>query len=402
MAGNAGGQRGVEDRVELRLDGEEVILAESYQVKASILTQPAAFSIRLGTKAHGPDLMKRYPPRTPFQLLVNGNTYQTGLTDGYSSPSASNSQLVIEGRDLLQELHHDEVDNEEALERGTFKELVEKQLKAAGLSPAELTQLFPTAKAGQLVYSNEANRKQITGARVRQIDPPRNVSEEKIETVAGGLTKKQILAQLGEPRISYIRRYLDLGGLFLWAAGDGSFVLSEPNPGQVPLYRLIRRRTDRAVSTIKDHRFSNMTVNRAAVCTVHARAGGGKHGRQKVFAKFEDEEMKSLGYSRAISIRDVSVDSPTRGEFLARRKIAETLRAGWKLSYLVEGHTTGSTSGGKAVWAPDTVVEVDDDWLGMKGSFYIESVTFQASPQKETWLELMRIEDLVFAERGQS
>jgi prophage tail gpP-like protein len=399
MAGNAGNARGVQDRVDLVVDGDEVILAEHYQVKAGILTQPAAFALRLGTRSQRAELFKKYPPRTPFQLQINGNVYQTGLTDGYTT-SGGVGNVVLEGRDLLQAIHKDEVDNEEALDHGTFKELVQKQLDAAGCSAKDLLGLFPgSPNAGKLIFTNEANRKAITGATIRQLQKPRPVAEEKIETVAGGITKRQVQAQLGETRLSYVHRYLDLAGLFLWAAGDGSFVLSEPNPHQGPLYRLYRKKGPPAYSNIEDDRYSNLTVQRYSRCTTHARSGGRKSGRKKVFAEFVDQEMVGWGYVDGISIRDVNVDSPTRGEFLARRKIAESRRHGWKLAYKVMGHTTGAITGGKAVWAPDTMVEVDDDDLGIQGNYYIESVEFSRGGDGAfSWLELMRLEDLVFAE----
>jgi hypothetical protein len=46
------------------------------------------------------------------------------------------------------------------------------------------------------------------------------------------------------------------------------------------------------------------------------------------------------------------------------------------------------------------MVEVDDDELGIRGLFYIESVTHTRGPHTESTVHLMRPEDLIFADPG--
>jgi hypothetical protein len=53
------------------------------------------------------------------------------------------------------------------------------------------------------------------------------------------------------------------------------------------------------------------------------------------------------------------------------------------------------------VWAPDTIVDVDDDEFGISGQFWVESVTFKRPPTTTT-LVLMRPSDLVFGEPGEN
>ena len=49
------------------------------------------------------------------------------------------------------------------------------------------------------------------------------------------------------------------------------------------------------------------------------------------------------------------------------------------------------------MWAPDTVVAVDDGEYGIQGNYYIERVVFRRGPETTTELTLQRPEDLVFA-----
>jgi prophage tail gpP-like protein len=79
--------------------------------------------------------------------------------------------------------------------------------------------------------------------------------------------------------------------------------------------------------------------------------------------------------------------------------MAESRRQGWRLSYTVAGHTAGCPLGGRVNWAPDTLIEVNDERLGIREEvFWVESVTFNGSPQSTTTIELMRPRDLIFGD----
>jgi prophage tail gpP-like protein len=377
------GARGSEDRVLLTLGGETVHVAQHYEIKASILTQPACFSMTFGTPGAARYLFIQYPPRTSFELQIEDTLIQSGFTDGYSISSEA-TLLAVHGRDSMAELHDGMIKQEFTIKDATYAQLGKKLIEYAGLS-------------SKLVYTNKANRRAITGGHSSELQPPRDVEQDKIETDGGGTVKRDVEAKLGERIYEFGKRHFDHGGLFFWASGDGNFILSEPNPHQTPIYQLIRSYGKPARGTIISERFENRTEGRYAGCDVYTRGGSKKRGRSTATGSFEDLEMHEWGYTKRLTVKDVSADTPARAEFWARKKIAETRRAGWRLSYTVMGHTTTAIGGGKAVWAPDTMVYVDDDKLGIKRALYIEGVTFRSSPQATTTLDLMRGEDLVFA-----
>jgi hypothetical protein len=63
----------------------------------------------------------------------------------------------------------------------------------------------------------------------------------------------------------------------------------------------------------------------------------------------------------------------------------------------MSGHSTPSlVGGGRAVWAPDTIVEVNDELLGITGTFWVAQVTHMRNPKSTSLIELMRLGDLVF------
>ncbi|WP_394847406.1 hypothetical protein LZC95_08065 [Pendulispora brunnea] len=399
---------GIDDRVRLELGGQEIVVAESYEVRAGILSQPAAFSIRLGHGSVIAQLIKRYPPKTPFKLYIGDVQQQTGETDGFRAEGTSGAtQLTIRGRDSLAPLHDSYVENEKSYLDSTFSELVRSALRDVGLDPARLQ------------TSARADRSIRAGVPIKELSEPRTVDQIALSPEGGTAPAGQtnfaasIQTKLGERWYDFVRRYLDRGGLFLWSGVDGGYILSQPNAHQKPVYRIIRRRGqhDNGVN-VTYAEYANETTHRHSTVVVYGRGGGRKYGRTKAKGAFVDDEMfngfrqhaeaaggpDETGYRRAIVLRDNNVGTVGQAEFLALRKLAEERRAGWSVVYKLAGHTTPTIQGGgRAVWTFDSIVEVDDDEFALHGTYYIESVEYaRGSDGTTTTVRLMRPEDLIF------
>lgn len=404
-----------DDVVRLRMNGEDVAIYGSYAVAASVFTQPAAFSMQLGWDLTAAELAARFPPRTPFELVVAGTVVQSGWTDSADlSVDASGTKVEIRGRDSLAPLYDGYIDADQNFAEKSYLELTIAALDKVGLGDRSV------------IASNEANRKAITGGKTVRIPGEALVKEAVLDTdkpvevfmrngqpvIIGGserIVRNTIKATVGGRWLEFLQKEFKKAGLFLWAAVDGSFVLARPNGNQPPLYKVIHKRgTQRALSNVISGRLRNDIVTRYTRAVVYGRAGGGKHGRRKVKGIYVDEEMSRLmGHFddippetvKQIIYHDEDVDSIKSAEFTARRNIAEFNRSAWSLEYTVSGHTTQHIgSGERLVWAPDTVVEVDDDQLGVHGNYYLSEVSFERSPHTTTKLKLMRPEDLVFGE----
>lgn len=389
------------DAVKIVFGGRTVVTFTSYTVRKSILTQPSQFNVRLGygeikqqlgislQSQSVKDIVKAIPPNTPFQLYVNGLVQQSGSTDGFEANGFA-TELEIHGRDNLKLIHDAHLREDLGFKDDTYTSLTRKVLDAVGLQDA------------RLASSDQANLRLTVGVNINNFQPP--ATEDQIEPVidqpGNVVVKRSIVAKLGETYFNFLQRQYRRAGIFLWAAGDGSFILSEPTSQQAPSYRIVRRRGQlRNAVSATAARWRNDTTRRYTSAQVYGRGGGRKAGRPKVLATFVDDEMFELlgGDVKPISYRDVNVYTHKQGEFYARRKIAEFNRAAWQLEYTVTGHTapnilTGLTS----TWCPNTLVEVDDDEYGIKDTFYLEEVVF-SRPPTVTKLTLMRLKDLVFA-----
>lgn len=393
------------DDVRLVIGGREILIAESWDVHEGVLEQPMAWSLRMGSGATAGQIASIAPKGTKFQLFVAGALQATGRTEGIASAGSARNptQVTIKGRDPLCELYSNHVVAPQSFVNTTYLMLVWRALLAVGLVTGA------TPDPAQLHTSNEANRQIKAGKKVTQLLPPQTVdqiiADENSGTGETASASTEIQAKLGENWLSFVRRYLDTAGLILWAAADGTFILSAPNINQAPLYQIVRRAgTDEALTAterygnVTSHSFVDDATHRHSYAVAYARGGGRAAGRPKFFGDEVDDEMANLGFSRKISFREASAQNRQQCENYCERKLALERRDGYQLHYTIAGHTLPMMGGGPddtAVITPDTIVQVTDEELNIFGKFYIESVRRSRSPQTQTEVRLMRPTDII-------
>ncbi len=394
-----------DDQVRLKLDGHEVPIVSRYTVLCGMMGVPAAFSLTVGHGGIFRDLASAFPPETPFEMYVGDKLVQTGELDSIEAAEQA-TEARLGGRDMLRRLVDGQIDSEQTFSESTYLALTLAALKTVGLGDST-------------VFSdNAANLAAVTGKEVIQLAPAASGADD-----AGSATVdaspatlavyKAIKAKCGRTWFEFLAEQNRRAGLFLWADHSGNFVLSRPNGNKDPIYRIIRKQTGQAdgSSVLGRPSFRHDITQRYTECVVLGRGGGGKEGRHRFLGSFVDDEMVAIlnpnpadranGGTRKkrLVIEDDHVRTIAQANLLARRKIAESRRNGWKLSYIVSGHTVPALKGGGRIpWTQDTVLQVVDDEFGIEGPMYIESVQYEAQMQKTTRLNLMRCEDLVFAE----
>lgn len=371
-----------DDGVTLELAGKALHLAEAYEVDVDVFTTPAKFSLSLGHAGIASELLRLAEPRTPFRLSIAGRPVMSGLVDGPSC-NASDATVRISGRDYLQELRTD-LKVERNFGSPGPKELVEDVLQAAGIK-------------APVVLGNAANRAAVAlGTKVLAEVPA---------SLAAVRYGKPHRMTIGEEVHAFLNRTLAHSGLFLLAAADGSFVVTDVDPDLAPLYSLVHAPLDRKKrANVIDFAFRFETTERASKFVVYARAGGKKSGVLKHRGEAVDEEMVGFGYVRPRGIRDWDGTNDEEASLYARRKIAAQRRRSWQLHFVVNGHTTRGPHGERAIWAPDTTVNVDSGPLELRDVFYIGGVTYRRSEDAGTTTEirLTRRSDLLFGSEDDS
>jgi prophage tail gpP-like protein len=364
----------IDDRVRLKLNGQDVLIAESYEVRTSLFQQPAEFSLHLGHSGVAKEILRRYPPNTPFELLIGTVPQFTGVIDDPGADSTvGGTSVTFRGRDASAPLHDDHIDAEKTYKDATYMSLAKKQLEAVGLG------------ARTIAGSNLANRRVKGGVPIQELSPlPRDHEQLLTGASSGGaigVVHQQIQSRINERRHEFLSRYLQLVGLFFWASADGNFVLSEPNCKQAPTSSILRRvGMSREETNVTSASLQNNTRDRFSVYNVYGRSHGGKNGHPKALGLWVDDEMTNWGFTKSKTWRSQNAKTREQAEFIARRMAAEDRRRGWQLRYTVAGHTTPFTSGTqRAVWIPDTIHKIYDDIIGINDLLFLTDCTYKGS-----------------------
>jgi prophage tail gpP-like protein len=393
-----------DDRVTLRANGQEIVIAESWDVQESMFHTPAAWTLRLGSSENAAEILKRFPKGATYQLAVAGILQMTGTLDGRHCGGGSGAtQVTLKGRDILAKLHDTGTELNRSFRDDTYSELVSWAIEQAGLDPKLLS-----------LAGNFKNRKLKAGIPITELQATvftdvvnQETTAKKGETV-GNIVHQDHQSRIDESLLTFCRRLLDRAGVLLWASADGGFLLGLPNASQKPAYRIVRRiKKSGSVfegGTVVDYDFTDDATNRHARVAVYGKHGGRHAGRGHAKGAYVDEELvnaPNIGYRNVICYRDVDVQSEAQAEFYAARKLAEERRDGWQLSYTLSGLTMPAIgSGYRAIPTIDTTVEVIDEVLDLEGVFYVESVRRQRDPQTTTTLRLMRPGDIPLGGEG--
>lgn len=398
------------DDVKIVLAGQELLNTTSYEIKLGIFEQPGSFTCTIGRPYEFRLLAERFPPKTTYQIFLDETLIQSGLTDAFSrAGGATKTEIQLRGRDPLQKLVDTQLDKELTFSEATYHQLTETAIDKSGLG--KMLERFGLDGL-TVIANNEANRKAITGSQKAASLSTDDL--EFIETEVGPgskagskRSKHTLLGESGETWWAFLIKQYRRVGLFLWAAADSTVILSSPSTDQPALYRLVRTPT---LKNIEDDSFSHDTTQRHSECIVYGAALGGKEGASAAEGRFIDDEMVALlnpleadrangGTVKLIkTLRDKEVKSNAHAMNLARREIAEERRNAWKLSYTIGGHHLSELGGDKLIAPmPDTIVDVEDDDLGVYGPMYIEGVTFIGEPgATRTKIDVLRVEDVFF------
>lgn len=429
-----------EDRVELILNGEVVLIAKDYDISIAFLQVPNQFSIRIGSGATAVDLMRRYPKNTPFALEINGITQFMGWTDGFRRPRGEATELEIVGRDALARLLTDEVQHDRSFSSATFEELAHAAFAGAGYEGIALSydaaahraavtgvpqfedyKVKKTYKSGPVGTQGsnleivpllaDGSAYDVANVRTGVTTVETTVTELK-KRCTGFKAEKPIEWKAGTSYLNALNKDLSRAGLFLRASVDPEgqdpnvFLLSEPNAAQSPLFgmvRLLDKDPPRNMVSVLPPAIDDLAVGRHAYYTVRGRTGGGKAGSQQIEATFTDEDMVAAGYSTHRVIVDENAKTLKQAEYMARKACAEARRVGRVFTYIVpRRHSLPllADASRRAIPTPDVVVALRDDEHGLEGDFWIERVRFRASANGGTFTDvtLMVPDDLVYGE----
>lgn len=428
----------MEDLVELILAGETLITAKEYSISLSVMATPNNFSIVIGTGTSALSLMRKYPAGTPFVLKINGVVQFMGWTDGYERPKGEHTEIHITGRDRMAQLLDDCVEHDRTFTNATFEDLARAMITGAGITDYNLTfdaRAHAKAITGTpIVEETKVYEKQLLDFNqlyaidssgfppgtdlnfapydVRSKEDITVTVEKVVKKIKGYKAEKPIEWKAGTTFYAAGKKEFDRGGLFLRGGVDplgkqpNTFLLSEPNAAQEPLFGLVNTRepnpADNMVSVLPPH-ITDSVVGRHAKYIVRGRTGGGKKGREPVEGIFIDQQMVELGFTTRKVVIDDHAKTNAQALYLARKLCTEARRMHRVFTYHMPRRHTAPLlrdPSRRAILAPDICVSLKDDENGMEGVFYSERVRHMASASGPTGTDItiMVPEDLVYGD----
>lgn len=392
MIANANTEIGsTDDIVKFYINGS-LVKYTKYDVTMGVMAQPSTFSVTLGSGDVAGETLRLITPNSKAELYVGATRVSFGIIEDVTATSSSGAtEITLAGRDWIAPLTKRYVRAEKSFGVATYYELTRQVLDLCGLQDRPLD------------GNNDVARQKATRSTKVKAEPAKLLVEnEETNIITRPGTKivyNRILAKLGQTWWDFLKSQYKQVGLYLWATGEGGFVLARPTAKQRPLYCIHHGRgLSRDQCNITSLPYQNRTGGRHKKCTVISRVGSGKSGRGQVYGDWTDYEMSDYGFDDEIVIHDNDCKTVAACEYLAKRTLAEERRANCSLTVTVSGHTTPSLldSGKMVVWAPDTVVALKSEEYGFEDEFYIEEVTFSRGPATTTTLKLMRKLDLIY------
>lgn len=385
-----------DDRVQIRTDDDTLHLCTSYDVKTGVFDQPSTFSVRLGDGSTSAALLRRFPPNSPFQLLVGGKPQFSGYVEGRASNGSANqgTEIDLHGRSILAKLLTD-LEKEASFNGKTHRELVEKALK-----DLEIVKPFSHGERPAVLASNTEARKARSGTNINAYDADDWTAILSQPAGNEGDTYPVLRTKLAEKYLDLIRKHLDTVGMFPWDSPTGDIIIGRPNWRQKPAARIVRKLGRVPSSNIESHRFREDYSHRYSEIAVYGKTHGRKYNKYTVSGAFTDDEAIVFGIHKVKVLRDVNVTSIAHAEAVAKKHLAAGRRAAFLLEYKLRGHTTENVlTGGQLVWTPDITVDVVDDELGISGTYYLESCRYsRAHDGTHTTIRLLELSTLIFGD----
>lgn len=371
-----------------------VNIATGYEVRIGFFDQPCSFALSLGSGELIRDLVQRFRWNSPFAIYIAGRQQFAGYTDGFDVKSMDNtSELQVRGRDILGRFADSFHERDASYTASTHRDVIEKSLE-------ELDITIPFAGVRPTIASSNAETRYVRSGSPEAADNDEwgTELEKPVGTVGNAVVT--LRAKLGERWLDLVLRHLKQDGLFIWSDPYGNLVVGRPNYKQAPCARIVRARGQwPRKSNVKSVRYGVDLKPRYSEVAIYGRTSGKKFARTTASGAYTDDALVNEGVHKVLVIRDADVTSTAAAEAMARRHLSEGRRDGFTLEYEMAGHTVKGVSGETIVWSPDTVVQVDDDELGIHENLWIESVTHSLSNRGAiSKLKLLTADALIFSD----
>ena len=338
--------------------GEEFLYWKSFSLQDSFLTPCAQFSLTAGSNISPLEIARKLPEGSPVKIYVNGNIQLTGFVDSLSlSSNRGGSEVIISGRDFLSQLVDGNIDpNFNKPKEVTIEQLVK----------IVLTDQFRIDAEIDLTYSS---RNIATGKTKKTTAKPTKSRTHSNDPL------KSTEVQGNEGAFQYLSRILAYHGYWMRASPDGGKVILAPPEYDQDFSAILWKRYAKDPQSEGNIEGSKLDLNGTSVPSdvfVRGRdSGAGKRG--KVYATIHNQLSPRW---KPVYVQDEMAKDQKSAETIARSFMAKQQRNYLKYSCTVKGFTNEHT---KETYNVDTVVDVYDEPLGVRGLWWVETRNFTLS-----------------------
>jgi prophage tail gpP-like protein len=182
--------------------------------------------------------------------------------------------------------------------------------------------------------------------------------------------------QVGETIWEFIDRHCKRFGILAWMDPQGRLILSAPDYEQAPLYHLRRNLSPgTAPNNILSGGFTEDIGSQPSSVTVYGRSRGHDETRTPFVAVVEQESF----FHRPLVVHDNAVRSVEEARRRGLRELHQRAQEKFVLEYEVRDHGNDGY-----VYAVDSIFDVQDEAIGVAGSYYCTSRTFTKSRTEGT------------------
>lgn len=383
-----------EEECRIQVGDFPVNIFTEYEVRLGVFDQPCSFSMSLGSGELAASLLKRFRYNSPFQLLIAGRRQFAGYTDGFQlNVKSSATEVSVFGRDIVARLADSFHEKDASYVAATHRDVIAK-----ALDELDVTKPFSVERPS-IIASNAETRYVRTGnSGAVDNDEWETEIQKPVGTVGNAVVTMR--AKTGERWLDLILRHLKQDGLFIWSSTNGDLIVGRPNYHQAPCVRIQRTRNQfPRINTVLSTRYRVDLKPMHSEVVIFGRTSGRKYARSTAKGAYTDDVLVDQGIHKVLVLQDVDVTSTAAAEAIARRHLSEGRREGFLLEYEFAGHTATGIGGGTIVWAPDIVVDVQDDELGIHESMWVESVTHRRKNGGTTSvIRLLSADALIFSD----
>lgn len=411
------------DEVVLKIAGSDVTLSRwtSYRFSSDFLTPTDGWSFEVGDENLPEEQREALQLGARVRLSINAVPVADGYIDTIeiNADRSGGQTWSISGRDRLSFAVDATADPTLSFKADATLATVLKTLFAP----------YGWSDDAHFSIDNDANRNASTG--VRGITR-RSTSKKRFGQPLASYKIHQLKPYNHEGVFAFACRVAQRQGLWIWCSNDGeTLVVGKPDFAQEPTFTLRRARNGVGNNILSgavryDHQ------DQPSIIIADGFSGGGEFGKgriksyvvnpyfgvdedgfvldavTKIIQKYPDAKqvtMTTQPFKRRTPLAPVRPmflhddESKTQDELDAyvRREMSLLMRKGLTVHYVVEGH--GQTSNGEtAIWAVDTVVDVQDEIGGVNERMYVLGVHFEKSRSggTTTRLDLVRLNSIQF------